>query len=66
MLVDEAFVSRARELGLGVLPWTVNDVGTMRALVEAGVDGLVTDYPDRAAVVLAELVGYLGSAEAGR
>lgn len=66
VLVDEAFVSRARELGLGVLPWTVNDVGTMRALVEAGVDGLVTDYPDRAAVVLAELVGYLGSAEAGR
>ena len=57
VLVDEAFVSRARELGLGVLPWTVNDVGTMRALAEAGVDGLVTDYPDLAAVVLADLVG---------
>ena len=57
VLVDEAFVARARELGLGVLPWTVNDVGTMRALAEAGVDGLVTDYPDLAAVVLADLVG---------
>jgi glycerophosphoryl diester phosphodiesterase len=56
VLVDEAFVARARELGLGVLPWTVNDPGTMRTLVEAGVDGLVTDYPDRAAVVLADLV----------
>lgn len=56
VLVDEAFVARARELGLGVLPWTVNDTGTMRALVEAGVDGLVTDYPDRAAAVLADLV----------
>jgi glycerophosphoryl diester phosphodiesterase len=57
VLVDEAFVSRARELGLGVLPWTVNDTGTMRALVAVGVDGLVTDYPDRAAAVLADVVG---------
>jgi glycerophosphoryl diester phosphodiesterase len=56
VLVDDAFVSRARELGLGVLPWTVNDPGTMRALVEAGVDGLVTDYPDRAAAALADVV----------
>ncbi|WP_404393425.1 glycerophosphodiester phosphodiesterase family protein [Humibacillus xanthopallidus] len=70
VLVDEAFVARARELGLGVLPWTVNDVGTMRALAEAGVDGLVTDYPDLAAVVLADLVGSTpsdaSSGEAGR
>ncbi|HET7800861.1 MAG TPA: glycerophosphodiester phosphodiesterase family protein [Humibacillus xanthopallidus] len=57
VLVDEAFVTRARELGLGVLPWTVNDPGTMRALAEAGVDGLVTDYPDRAAAALAGVVG---------
>jgi glycerophosphoryl diester phosphodiesterase len=56
VLVDHSFVTRARELGLGVLPWTVNDVGTMRALVESGVDGLVTDYPDRAAAVLEGLV----------
>jgi glycerophosphoryl diester phosphodiesterase len=56
VLVDEAFVARAHELGLGVLPWTVNDPGTMRALLEAGVDGLVTDYPDRAAVELADVV----------
>jgi glycerophosphoryl diester phosphodiesterase len=62
VLVDEAFVARARELGLGVLPWTVNDVGTMRALAEAGVDGLVTDYPDLAAIVLADLVGAAPSA----
>ena len=65
VLVDDAFVARARELGLGVLPWTVNDVGTMRALVEAGVDGLVTDYPDRAAAVLADVVGAAAGASAG-
>ena len=66
VLVDQAFVARARELGLGVLPWTVNDVGTMRALAEAGVDGLVTDYPDLAAVVLADLVGGAPSGVAHR
>lgn len=46
--VDSAFVSRAHELGLAVLPWTVNDEADLRAMMAAGVDGLVTDYPDRA------------------
>ncbi len=53
MLVDEGFVERAHAAGLAVLPWTVNDPARMVELVEAGVDGLVTDYPDRAASVLA-------------
>ncbi|MCU1538190.1 MAG: hypothetical protein JWP82_2541 [Humibacillus sp.] len=48
VLVDGAFVQRANALGLGVLPWTVNDLDRMRALVDLGVDGVVTDYPDRA------------------
>jgi glycerophosphoryl diester phosphodiesterase len=51
-LVDEGLVERAHALGLAVLPWTVNDPGRMVELVRAGVDGLVTDYPDRAAAVL--------------
>jgi glycerophosphoryl diester phosphodiesterase len=29
-----------------VIPWTVNDAATMRALIEMGVDGIITDYPD--------------------
>jgi len=36
-----------------VLPWTVNDPDRMVELVEAGVDGIVSDYPDRALSVLA-------------
>lgn len=48
LLVDAEFVDRAHAAGLAVLPWTVNDPARMRELVEAGVDGLVTDYPDRA------------------
>lgn len=54
-LVDRAFVDRAHALGLTVIPWTVNEPDAMRALIEAGVDGIITDYPTRLRGVLAEL-----------
>jgi glycerophosphoryl diester phosphodiesterase len=57
VLVDEAFVDRAHAVGLGVLPWTVNDPKRIVQLAEAGVDGLVSDYPDRALAVLAPARG---------
>jgi glycerophosphoryl diester phosphodiesterase len=28
-------------------PWTVNEVAAMQKMMENGVDGLITDYPDR-------------------
>ena len=37
-----------------VLPWTVNDPADMARLVDMGVDGLITDYPDRARKVMAD------------
>ena len=49
---DEEFVERAHRLGLGVLPWTVNEEADLRRMLEVGVDGLVTDYPDRALALL--------------
>ena len=27
--------------------WTVNEAGDMAALLDLGVDGIITDYPDR-------------------
>lgn len=48
VLVDEALVARAHELGVAVLPWTVNEDADLRAMLALGVDGIVTDYPDRA------------------
>ena len=53
VLVDVALVERAHGLGLGVLSWTVNEPEHIRAVVAAGVDGLVSDYPDRALALLA-------------
>jgi glycerophosphoryl diester phosphodiesterase len=47
-------VDRAHAKGMQVIPWTVDDKPTMRALVDAGVDGLITDYPDRLRDVMME------------
>jgi glycerophosphoryl diester phosphodiesterase len=46
-LVDEAHA-----LGLQVIPWTVNESADMERLIGWGVDGLITDYPDRARQVM--------------
>jgi glycerophosphoryl diester phosphodiesterase len=37
----------ARGLGLRVIPWTVNEPADIRRMLELGVDGLISDYPDR-------------------
>ncbi|HEX2552607.1 MAG TPA: glycerophosphodiester phosphodiesterase [Microvirga sp.] len=43
----------ARAEGLLVVPWTVNETADMERLVAWGVDGLISDYPDRVRAVLA-------------
>jgi glycerophosphoryl diester phosphodiesterase len=46
-LVTSEHVKRAHELGMRIIPWTVNRKDDMQRMVEYGVDGLITDYPDR-------------------
>jgi glycerophosphoryl diester phosphodiesterase len=46
-------VKEAQALGLKVVPWTVNNPTEMTRLIDIGVDGLITDYPDRALPLLA-------------
>jgi glycerophosphoryl diester phosphodiesterase len=46
-------IKEAHALGLKVVPWTVNVPAEMARLIEFGVDGLITDYPDRAQPILA-------------
>jgi len=42
-----ALLTESHQLGLQVIPWTVNDRATMDALIDLGVDGIISDYPDR-------------------
>ena len=49
-----AQVGEARAAGVKVLPWTVNEPSDMARLLDLGVDGIITDYPDRLRKVLAE------------
>ena len=55
LVADADFTARAHALGLRVIPWTINDAGAMRAQIEAGADGIITDYPTLLREVMAEL-----------
>ncbi|MGD9619247.1 MAG: glycerophosphodiester phosphodiesterase family protein [Mycolicibacterium sp.] len=54
LVADRAFVDRAHGVGLKVVPWTINDPAAMHAQIDAGVDGIITDYPTRLRSVMAE------------
>ena len=45
--LDQHLLQRARALELRVIPWTVNEPHDMARLIDWGVDGIITDYPDR-------------------
>lgn len=58
-VLSKGFVEAAHGRNLEVHAWTVNDAEAMRRLIGMGVDGMMTDYPDR-------LLEVLGSADAAR
>jgi glycerophosphoryl diester phosphodiesterase len=54
-LVDADLVAAVHDRGLHLVPWTVNDPFDMERLIQLGVDGLITDYPDRGRAVVRRL-----------
>jgi glycerophosphoryl diester phosphodiesterase len=46
-LVTPALIAQAKKKDLQVVCWTVNHPAHMRMLAAAGVDGIMSDYPDR-------------------
>lgn len=50
--LTEEIIAQAHQKGIKVIPWTVNEKEDMLRLIEMGVDGLITDYPDRLRAVL--------------
>jgi glycerophosphoryl diester phosphodiesterase len=45
-------VEEAHRSDLHVVTWTVNEADKMRAAIEVGVDGIMTDMPDRLRAVI--------------
>ncbi len=54
--LNPALLKEAHDLGLQVIPWTVNQPAQMQQLIDWGVDGIISDFPDR----LREVMGRNG------
>lgn len=50
-LVTKKMVDAARRRGIEVNSWTANQAAEIRRMLECGVDGIISDVPDRAAAV---------------
>lgn len=51
---DRRMIRDAHRRGLKVIPWTCDDPATIEALMDLGIDGIITDYPDRVRAVMAD------------
>ncbi len=46
-LVDRKLVDDCRKENIQLIPWTVNEKKDIHQMIEFGVDGIISDYPDR-------------------
>jgi len=53
-LLHETQIQSAHARNIQVIPWTVNDESAMKRLLNIGVDGFITDYPDIGIGVITE------------
>ena len=44
---DKQMLAEAHARGLKVVPWTCDDPATVKSLMDLGVDGIITNYPNR-------------------
>lgn len=55
LLASKRFLKSARDLGLKVNVWTVDDELWIKKMAKLGVDGIISNYPDRVRQALREL-----------
>lgn len=60
-LITPELIDRAHRADLHVVTWTINDADKMRAAMDAGVDGIMTDLPDRLRAVVEDRLPNLSS-----
>lgn len=51
-MLDKVEMAEAKRLGLTVIPWTVNEVEDIHRMIDLGVGGIISDWPDRAKEIL--------------
>ena len=52
MLVTEQMIDALHQQNIQVIPWTVNDAAEIKRMQELGVDGMISDYPDKVIALL--------------
>lgn len=52
ILVNKKLVEKCHGQNMKIIPWTVNEEKKMQQLIALGVDGIITDYPDRLLAIL--------------
>tara|TARA_A100001011_G_scaffold379730_1_gene446127 strand:+ start:73 stop:978 length:906 start_codon:yes stop_codon:yes gene_type:complete len=51
-VLTEKFVNAIKQKNIPIFVWTVNEPDEMKKFIEMGLDGIITDYPDRLSKVL--------------
>jgi glycerophosphoryl diester phosphodiesterase len=46
LMVTEELVKHAHDKGMKIIPWTVNTTDALKKIIDMGVDGVISDYPD--------------------
>ncbi|MEZ4757282.1 MAG: glycerophosphodiester phosphodiesterase family protein [Flavobacteriales bacterium] len=46
-LANDELLTALRSMDIGLVVWTVNEPADIQRMVELGVDGIISDYPDR-------------------
>ena len=55
IFVHQGLVNEVRAKNMKLIPWTVNEVDRMKELISLGVDGIITDYPNKIEEVISNL-----------
>jgi len=51
-LLTKQFISGLQKKNIPIYVWTVNETDEMRTLINIGIDGILTDFPDRLSAII--------------
>lgn len=54
--IDADYVAAVHDVGLEIMPYTINEADGMRRVLEMGVDGFITDFPEIGQRVITEFL----------